>query len=167
MKRYRRRSRGYPWLFTFLLLNQERGVHNERSQSIQTVRHSKRTHHMWPHQKDLSTRKEKKKKPEVFFAHSAQLAVLYIGPCIKVWYRHISSLFDCRLHSEIMDIYMPVYKLSQCLKRRLTQGDFTLPDYLPCYFRKSSFRLLTMVSSQARNLFRPKNMCGDLYDGCE
>ena len=37
--------------FTFLLLNQERGVSNERLQSIQSVRHSKRTHRMWRHQK--------------------------------------------------------------------------------------------------------------------
>ena len=56
MKRYRRCSRGYRWLFTFLLLNQEHGVNNERSQSIQSVRHSKRTHRMWPLQKDSSTR---------------------------------------------------------------------------------------------------------------
>ena len=30
--------------FTFLLLNQEHGINNERSQSIRSVRHSKRTH---------------------------------------------------------------------------------------------------------------------------
>ena len=31
------------FVFTFHLLNQEHGVNNERSQSIQSVRHSKRT----------------------------------------------------------------------------------------------------------------------------
>ena len=48
--------------FTFLLLNQEHGVNNERSQSIQSVRHSKRTHRMWPRRKDLSTPKKEEKK---------------------------------------------------------------------------------------------------------
>ena len=33
-------------VFTFLFLNQEHGVNNERSQTIQLVRHSKRTHCM-------------------------------------------------------------------------------------------------------------------------
>ena len=79
MKRYRRCSRGYRWLFIFLLLNLEHGVNNECSQSIQSVRHTKRTHHMWPHQKDRSMRKRKEKKKERkkrgFLAHSAQLAV--------------------------------------------------------------------------------------------
>ena len=45
------------FFFTFLLLNQEHGVNKERSQSIQSVRHSKRTHRMWPRRKDRSTRK--------------------------------------------------------------------------------------------------------------
>ena len=40
------------FVFTFHLLNQEHGVNNERSQSIQSVRHSKQTHRMWPCQKD-------------------------------------------------------------------------------------------------------------------
>ena len=98
---------------TFLLLNQEHSVNNERYQSIQSVRHSKRTHRMWPHQKDRSTRKRrKKKKKKVFLAHSAHLAVLYsIGPCLKVWYCHRPVIFDCHLHSEIMDLYMPVVHL--------------------------------------------------------
>ena len=51
---------------------------------------------------------------------------------------NFTSLFDCRLHYEIMDIYMPVYRSSPCLKWCPSQGDFTLPDYLPCYFHKSS-----------------------------
>ena len=55
--------------FYKLLLNQD-GVNNERSQSIQSVRHSKRTHRMRPRQKDRSTQKKEKKK-EVFLAHSA------------------------------------------------------------------------------------------------
>ena len=46
----------------FLLLNQEHGVNNERSQSIQSVRHSKRTHRMWPRQKDRSTRKKEEEE---------------------------------------------------------------------------------------------------------
>ena len=48
-------------IFTFLL-NQEHGVNNKRSQSIQSVLHSKRTYRMWPHQKDRSTREKKKRK---------------------------------------------------------------------------------------------------------
>ena len=60
-KRYRRCSRGCRWLFTFLLCNQEHGVNNERSQSIQSVLHSKRTHRMWPHQKTVVREKRKKK----------------------------------------------------------------------------------------------------------
>ena len=47
--------------FTFLR-NQEHGVNNERSQSIQSVCHSKWTHHMWPCQKDHSTCVKKRKK---------------------------------------------------------------------------------------------------------
>ena len=39
------------FFLTFLLLNQEHSVNNKRSQSIQSVRHSKQTPHMWPHQK--------------------------------------------------------------------------------------------------------------------
>ena len=77
------------FFFTFLHLNQEHGVNNERSQSIQSVRHSKRTHRMWPRQKDRSTQKKKKKKKKkeeeeeetfffkVFLANSAHLAVQY------------------------------------------------------------------------------------------
>ena len=97
------------FFFTFLLLNQEHGVNNERSQSIQSVRHSRWTHRMWPRQKDRSTRKKRRRKKEVFLAHSAHLAVQYsIGPCLKVWYCqcHRPALFDCRLHSEIMDLYI-------------------------------------------------------------
>ena len=51
--------------FTFLLLNQEHGVNNQRSQSIQSVRHSKRTHRMWPRQKDRSTRGGKEEEKSV------------------------------------------------------------------------------------------------------
>ena len=51
--------------FTFLLLNQQHGVNNERSQSIQSVCHSKRTHRMWPRQKDRSTRKKEEEKRSV------------------------------------------------------------------------------------------------------
>ena len=47
--------------FTFLP-NQEHGVNNERSQSIQSARHSKRTHHMWLHHKDRGTRKQKERR---------------------------------------------------------------------------------------------------------
>ena len=91
-------SSGYQWLFTFLLLNQECGVNNECSQSIQSVCHSKQTHRMWPlsHQKDHSAWEK------VFLSHSAQLAVQYI--CLKVWYCHRPVLFDCHLLSEIMDL---------------------------------------------------------------
>ena len=49
------------FFFTFLLLNQEHGVNNERYQSIQSVRHSKRTHRLWPREKDCSTRKRRRK----------------------------------------------------------------------------------------------------------
>ena len=63
------------FIFTFLLLNQEHSVNNECSQSIQSVRHSKQTHHMWPRQKDHSMWKEKRRKRKVFLAHSAPLAV--------------------------------------------------------------------------------------------
>ena len=48
-------------LFTFLR-NQEHSVNNERLQSIQSVCHSKWTHHMWPHQKDPSAKKKKETK---------------------------------------------------------------------------------------------------------
>ena len=95
--------------FTFLLLNQEHGVNNERSQSIQSVIHSKLTHLMWPSQKDRSMRKEKRRRKKVFLAHSVHLSVQYsIGPSLKVWYCQRPALFDCHLHSEIMDLYMPV-----------------------------------------------------------
>ena len=58
----------FVFVFTFFLLNQEHGVNNKRSQSIQSVCHSKRTHRMWPRQKDRSTRGEKgEKKREKFF----------------------------------------------------------------------------------------------------
>ena len=89
MKRYRRCSRGYRWFFTFLFLNQEHGVNNERLQSIQSVRHFKR---MWPHQKDRSAQKR------------SMLEGLSV------------SVTDQRLYSEIMDLYMPVYRSSPCLK---------------------------------------------------
>ena len=70
-KRYRRCSRGCRWLFTFLLCNQEHGVNNERSQSIQSVLHSKRTHRMWSHQKDRSKPKKKKRKKRKKFVSFA------------------------------------------------------------------------------------------------
>ena len=139
MKRYWRCSRGCRWLLTFLLLNQENGVNNERSQSTQSVRHSKRTHRMWPHLK---------KKTEVRrgggggggggggfsrIARSWQSSVQ-----VHAWISDTVTDQRCRLHSDIMDIYVPVFRSSPCLKWCPTQGDFTPPDYLPCYFRKSS-----------------------------
>ena len=68
--------------FTFLLLNQEHGVNNECSQSIQSVRHSKRTLRMWPRQKDRSTWEKKEKKKEVFLARSAiwQSSIVQVMP---------------------------------------------------------------------------------------
>ena len=54
----------FLFIFTFLLLNQEHDVNNERWQSIQSVRHSKRTHRMWPRQKDRSTRKKEEEEKE-------------------------------------------------------------------------------------------------------
>ena len=42
---------------SFLLLNQEHDVNNERLQSIQPVCHSKRTHRIWPIHKERSARK--------------------------------------------------------------------------------------------------------------
>ena len=60
--------------FLTFILNQEHGINNERLQLIfPSVRHSKRTHHMWPHQKDRSAWKK-----GVFHAHRAQLAVQHI-----------------------------------------------------------------------------------------
>ena len=101
-------------LFCFLtfLLNQEHGVHNEGSKSIQSVRHSKLTCRMWHHQKDRSARKKQKQQQKFFscIAHSWQSCT---GPRLKVWYCHRPALFDCRLHSEIVDLYisLPVYKV--------------------------------------------------------
>ena len=127
MKRYRRCSRGYRWFFlniylTFVL-NQEHGVNNERSQSIQSFRHFKRTHRMWPHQKDRSARGEKKK----CFSHIARSwqSSIYIGPCLKVWYCHRPELFDCRLHSEIMDLYIDQVRVWNGV---LPPRDFTLQE---------------------------------------
>jgi len=49
--------------------------------------------------------------------HSWQSSIyIYIGPCLKVWYNHKPALFTCCLHSEIMDLYMPLYRSSPCLK---------------------------------------------------
>ena len=48
--------------FTILLCNQKHGVNNEHSQSIQSVRHSKWTHHMWPCQKDHSMQEKRRRK---------------------------------------------------------------------------------------------------------
>ena len=56
-------------------------------------------------------------KKRVFLEHSMHLAVQdSIDPCLKVWYCHRPKLFDCHLHSEIMNLYMPVYRSSPCLK---------------------------------------------------
>ena len=54
------------------------------------------------------------------------------------------------LSEKVMDLYMPVYRSSPCLKWCPTQGDFTLPDYLPCYFRKSSYLLHALDALSAR-----------------
>ena len=59
--------------FTFLLLNQEHGVNNERSQSIQSVRLS--NEHTSPKRPSARRKKKKKKK---FIAYSAQLAIRYM-----------------------------------------------------------------------------------------
>ena len=60
------------YIYITFVLNQEHGVNNERSQSIQSFRHSKRTHRMWPRQKDRSTRKKEEEEEEkVLLAHSA------------------------------------------------------------------------------------------------
>ena len=60
---------GKPWSATddaavatdeflrFFFLNQEHGVNNERSQSIQSIRHFKRTHWMLTTHEDRSARK--------------------------------------------------------------------------------------------------------------
>ena len=73
-----------PMIFLRLLLNQEHGINNERSQSIQSVRHSRRTHRMWPHQKDRNAR-EKRRRKKAFLAHSAQLVYIYIYIYISAW----------------------------------------------------------------------------------
>ena len=47
-------------IFLFIILiNQEHGVNNERLQSIQSIRHSKRTHRMLPTHEDRSARKKR------------------------------------------------------------------------------------------------------------
>ena len=111
MKRYWRCSRSYQWLKK---QQQQNGVNNKRSQSIQSVRHSKQTPHMWPHQKKRSTRGwgGVGGGGGLFVAYSAHLAVQNsIGPCPSVWYCNRPALFDCRLHSEIMDLCMPVVRV--------------------------------------------------------
>ena len=83
--------------FTFLLLNQEHGVNKERSQSIHSVYHSKRTPHVASPKRPWcggggcvcggggGCKKVNKKSKKVFLAHRAHLAVQYsIGPCLKV-----------------------------------------------------------------------------------
>ena len=63
----------------------------------------------FPHREDWQ---KKKKRKKWFLAHSAHLAVQYsIGPCLKVWYCHRPALFEFRLHSEIMDLYMLVVRV--------------------------------------------------------
>ena len=51
---------------TFLLLNQEHGVNNDRSQLIQSVHHSKQKKCMWPRQKDRSTHGKKERREKFF-----------------------------------------------------------------------------------------------------
>ena len=108
MKCYWRCSRGYWRLFilflffTFLLLNQEHGVNKERSQSIQSVRHSKRTHRMWPRQKDRSTRKkeekkEKKEEKKVFLLHSA----IWLSSIVQVHAWRSDTVTDHRLSTAL------------------------------------------------------------------
>ena len=99
-----------PMIFFTFLLNQEHGVNNERSQSIQSVSHSKRTHRMWPRQKDFSTRRKKEEK-SVSSAQRHLAAQHSIGPCLKVWCCHRPALFESRLHSEVMDLYMSVVRV--------------------------------------------------------
>ena len=43
------------YIYITFVLNQEHGVNKERWQSIQSFRHSKRTHRMWPHKAWLQT----------------------------------------------------------------------------------------------------------------
>ena len=52
-------------------------------------------------------------KHGVLIARSWQSSII-IGPCLKVWYCHRPALFDFHLHSEITDLYMPVYRSSPC-----------------------------------------------------
>ena len=60
--------------------------------------------------KKAVVREKEKKKKECFsrIESSWQSSICNTGPCLKVWY--------CRLHSEIMDLHMPVYRSSPCLK---------------------------------------------------
>ena len=69
------------------------------------------------------------------------------GTCLKDWYCHRPVLFDCCLHSEIMDlyIYMPVCRSSPCLKWCPTLKGLHSPGVrkhcqmiLSCYFWKWS-----------------------------
>ena len=80
--------------FTFLLLNQEHGVNNERSQSIQSVHHSKLTH-----RKDRSARKKKEKR--VFLMQSFFLSSL---TAIS------NSKFDHPILGQILQLYMNLSK---------------------------------------------------------
>ena len=62
----------FLFFFTFLLFSDEHGVKaDKRSQSIQSVRHSKQTRWMLPTHVTKTVVREK----GVFLAHSAQLAV--------------------------------------------------------------------------------------------
>ena len=58
------------------------------------------------------------KKEEVFLVHSTQLAVQYIYRSMPegLILSQTSAYFDRCLHSKIMDLYMPVYRSSPCLK---------------------------------------------------
>ena len=76
-------------IFTFLL-NQEHGVNNESSQSIQSIRHSKWTRWMVPTQEDRSARKN------VFLAHSWQSSVYRSMACNNAGPSPLKQLSACR-----------------------------------------------------------------------
>ena len=58
-----------------------------------------------PTKKTVVREKNKQNKKKFFsrIAHSWQSST---GPRLKVWYCHRPALFDCRLHSKIVDLYI-------------------------------------------------------------
>ena len=134
IKKEKRKKKVF-FFFTFLLLNQEHGINNECSQSIQPVRHSKWTHRVWPRQKDRSTRKKKKK--EMFLAHSAHLPVQYsMGPCLFKGLI-LSQTGAFRLPPPFWN-HGPICASSPCLKWCPTAGASLFRFISPVFSWKSS-----------------------------